>query len=132
LTYACYRAFEDLGEGAKTTALLYFNSDWIVADGAYRSLIPHIRAGEKLVVSPTYCVATERVMPKLHQRAAQGAGVLSIPMREMADWTIRYRHNTIRGKTVNRRLFHMDVIEQFYWRVNATTLLCHQMPIAIV
>jgi len=132
LTYASYRAFEDLGEEVTRTSLLYFNSDWILADGAYRSLIPLIHAGEKLVVSPTYCVVTERVMPRIQARLAQGEGVLSVPMREMADWTIRNRHNTIRGKTANRRLFHMDVMDQFYWRVDATTLLCHQMPIAIV
>jgi hypothetical protein len=50
----------------------------------------------------------------------------------MAAIGISNRHNTIRGKTVNSHLFHMDVIEQFYWLVDKTSLLAHQMPIAIV
>jgi hypothetical protein len=132
LTYASYRAFEDLGEEVTQTALLYFNSDWILADGSYRSLIPHIEAGARLVVAPSYCVVSERALPPIRARLAEGQGVLSMAHREMAGLAIRYRHNTIRGKTVNQRVFHMNVMDQLYWRADERTLLCHQMPIAVV
>ncbi len=132
LTYATYRGFADLGERVTETALVFFTSDWLLADGSYRSLIPLIREGKQLVVSPSYCVVSERALPKIRARLEEGDGVLAVPHREMADWAIRHRHNTIRGKTLNRPLFHMDVMDQFYWRVDDRTLLGRQMPIAIV
>src|SRR5262249_25612122 len=57
---------------------------------------------------------------------------LSLAPRAMAALVLRHRHNTIRGKTVNDPLFGMLYMDQFYWLANETTLVGHQMPIAIV
>jgi hypothetical protein len=132
LTHALYRGFEDLGARVTQTALLFINSDWILADGSYRSLLNHLRGGARLINAPSYCVVAERVAPEIRSRLERGNGILSIPSREMAALAIRHRHNTIRGKTLNRKLFHMDVVDQFYWLVDPATMLCHQMPVAVV
>jgi hypothetical protein len=132
LTCVLYRAFEDLGEHLLNTTLVFFNADWILAAGSYESLAKHIREGQRLIVAPSYCVVAEEVKPLLHSRLTGSRRVLSVPKREMAELAIRHRHNTIRGKTLNEPYFHMDVIDQFYWKVDTHTFLARQMPIAIV
>ena len=132
LTWATYRAMEDLGDAVVETDFMFFTADWIPADGSYRSLIPHLLNRERLIVAPSYCVISEKVLPLLRERIDPDTGVLTVSKREMAAIGIPNRHNTIRGKTINSHLFHMDIIEQFYWLVDSNTLLGHQMPIAIV
>ncbi|HUC62607.1 MAG TPA: hypothetical protein VMF53_11690 [Alphaproteobacteria bacterium] len=132
LTYATYRAMEDLGDAVTETDFLFFTADWIPADGSYRALIQPLERRERLIVAPSYCVVSEAVLPTLRARKDPATGVLAMGAREMAALAIPNRHNTIRGKTVNAHLFHMDIVEQFYWLVDPSTLLCHQMPIAIV
>ena len=132
LTWATYRAMRDLGDAVTETDFLFFTADWIPADGSYRSLIPHLLNRERLIVAPSYCVISETVLPELRKRIDPETGVLAMAPREMAALGIPNRHNTIRGKTINSHVFHMDVVEQFYWLADPHTLLCHQMPIAIV
>lgn len=132
LTWATYRGMEDLGEACTDIDFLFFTADWIPADGSYRSLIPHLLKRERLIVAPSYCVVSEKVLPALRERIDPTTGILAMPAREMAALSIPNRHNTIRGKTINSHLFHMDIVEQFYWLVDPNTLLGHQMPIAIV
>ena len=50
----------------------------------------------------------------------------------MAALVLRHRHDSIRGKTVNQAAVSIRYMDQFYWLVDASTLLGHQMPVAIV
>jgi hypothetical protein len=132
LTYAYHRAFADLGERMTSYYLFFFNADFILADGCYRSLIVRLKAGERLVLAPSYCVTAEMVAPILQARVDRDTLTLSMRPREMAALALQHRHNTIRGKTVNQNLCHLEWIEQFYWDVDHHTLLANQLPIAIV
>ena len=132
LTYAYHRGFADLGERMLDYHLFFLNSDFIIADGSYRKLIELIRDGERLIVAPSYCAYDEAVRPLLLDRIAAGDGVLALAPRELAEIGLRNRHHTIKGKTVNCPVFHLEWIEQFYWAVDEHTLLAHQMPIAVV
>jgi hypothetical protein len=132
LTFALFRGFEELGPAMLETYLVFFNTDFIMADGSLRSVARKIREGERLILSPSYCVVLEEVMPQLAARRDADGGVLAMPPREMAALAIRHRHNTIRGKTINQRLVSMARIDQFYWLVDENTLIGHQLPIAVV
>jgi len=132
LTFALFRGFEELGAAMLDTHLVFFNTDFIMADGSLGSLARKIREGERLVLSPSYCVVIEDVMPHLAARRDAADGVLAMPPREMAALALRHRHNTIRGKTLNQRLFSMEHIDQFYWLVDENTLIGRQLPIAVV
>src|SRR5262249_40272414 len=88
--------------------------------------------GRRLVASPSYCVKAEEVIPQLLQRIDPCSRALSIPPRKMASLVLRHRHNSIRCKTVNEAAVGIRYMDQFYWLVDRTTLLGHQMPIAIV
>jgi hypothetical protein len=132
LTHALHRGFSDLGPAMTDSWLIFLNADFILADGCLRNVLHHLARGERLVASPSYCVAATEVVPELRRHVDQNTSTLSVSPRELAALAIKHRHNTIRGKTVNERLFNIRYMDQFYWLVDTNTLLGHQMPIAIV
>jgi hypothetical protein len=132
LTHALHRGFSDLGPSMTETWQIFLNADFILADGSLRNLLRRLASGERLVASPSYCVDSTPVVPELLRRVDQKTSALCISPRELAALAIRYRHNTIQGKTVNDRPFNIRHMDQFYWLVDSSTLLGHQMPIAIV
>jgi hypothetical protein len=131
LTYALFRGFEELGPRMTDYVLLFINADFVLADGSYRNLLPHLLKGERLVLSPSYCVIEEEVRPKLDQ-ARGGNAVLAISNRAMADLVLRHRHFTIRSKVLNQRFYSLKQIDQVYWAVDESTLAGRQLPIAVV
>lgn len=132
ITYAFYRGFEDLGPKMTDCYLVFVHADFILADGCYRGLIPHLLAGERLVFSPSYCVEAESVRPVLVSMKNSEGTVLSVSPRQMARLILDHRHLSIRGKTVNQQLFSLDYIEQFYWYVDSETLIAQQFPAALI
>jgi hypothetical protein len=132
LTHALHRGFSDLSQSMTETWQIFLNADFILADGSLRNLLRRLASGERLVASPSYCVDSTAVVPELQRRVDQKTSALCISPRELAALAIKYRHNTIRGKTVNERPFNIRHMDQFYWLVDNSTLLGHQMPIAIV
>ncbi len=132
LTYVLHRGFSDLGPAMTEAWQIFLNADFIVADGGLRTLLERLQRGERLVASPSYCVNSKEVLPLLRQRLDPASAALTVAPREMAKLVLDHRHQTIRGKTVNQSRFHLRYVDQFYWEVDDSTLLGHQMPIAIV
>jgi hypothetical protein len=132
LTYALHRGFADLGHAMTNSWLIFLNADFILADGSWRTLLAHLARGERIVASPSYCVKASDVIPKLRKRINFSTSTLSIASRDLAELTLQNRHNSIHGKTVNRPFFTVRHMDQFYWEVNESTLIGHQMPVAIV
>jgi hypothetical protein len=132
LTFALHRGFSDLGAAMTESWQIFLNADFVLAEDSLRSVICRLAQGERLVASPSYCVDAAPVIAQLRERIADGTGALAIPSRDLAAITLAHRHNTIRGKTVNKPEFTLRYIDQFYWLVDDGTLLGHQMPIAIV
>jgi hypothetical protein len=132
LTYALYRAFADLGPAMTDHWLIFFNADFVLADGSLRNLLGHLRAGERIVASPSYCTVKEDVVQVLKRRLQSDPTTLTIAPRELARLILRHRHITIRGKTINQDRFHLRYADQFYLEVDDNTLVGHQMPVAIV
>ncbi len=132
LTYALVRGFADLGPKMVDTHLVFINADFILADGSYRKLAEKILQGERLVVSPSYCMVLEDTIETLRAHYNPADCSLTVSRREMAALALAHRHNTVRAKTVNQQLFRIHRYDQFYWHVDEHTLLGHQMPIAVV
>ena len=132
LTYALVRGFADLGATMIDTHLVFINADFILADGSYRKLAEAIRRGERLVVSPSYCMVLEDTIESLRVRYNPADCSLSIGRRDLAALIVTHRHNSVRAKTVNQRLFGIHRYDQFYWYVDEQTMVAHQMPIAVV
>ncbi len=132
LTHALHRGFSDLGAEATNTWLIFLNADFILADNSLDRLLGHLRRGERIVASPSYCVNSSDVAPQLLAAVDVETGALSLSHRRMASLILHHRHNTVRAKTVNQSDFHHRYMDQFYWDVDSHTLIGHQMPIAIV
>jgi hypothetical protein len=132
LAYALFRGFADLGPAMTDTYILFLNADFILADGCYAKLIDRIRSAERVHLAPSYCTVEEQLRPLLRKAKKQNAGILAIPPRKMAELILAHSHNTIRAKTVNQSVFEFEYADQFYSKVDAHTLIGHQMPIALI
>jgi hypothetical protein len=132
ITWSLFRGFADLGEAMTTTWLLFLNSDFILADGSYRSLVARLSGERRIVLAPSYCTIEEEVLPLLRQRLAPNGGTLAIAPREMADLMMDRLHYTVLSKTINRRMCRIERVDQLYYAVDHDTLVCRQFPIAIV
>lgn len=130
LTYAFMRGFADLGDRMTETVLLFMNSDFILADGSYRKLAEALLAGERLIVSPSYCVNAEAVAPLLDAKLQDGS--IAVPNREMAAIALQNLHYTVRAKVLDQTEFHNAHYDQFYLEAGAQALVGRQMPIAVV
>ncbi|HTI85962.1 MAG TPA: hypothetical protein VL966_05100 [Alphaproteobacteria bacterium] len=132
LTHALTRGFIDLGERVTETHLVFLNADFIVADGSYRNLAQAILRGERLAVAPSYCMVLEDVVPTLAAQYDRRTATLALQRRQLARMIVQHPHNTVRAKTINRPGLLAHRYDQFYWKIGDDTLLCRQMPIAVV
>ena len=132
LTYALRRGLSDLGSAVTKSYFFFLNADFVVGENSFRAVLNSLMAGNRLIAAPSYCVNYGSVAPILRPRINAATGALAISHRELADLALRNLHNTVRGKTLNQRKFHLKQIDQFYWQADAHALLGHQMPIAIV
>ncbi|HEY2530104.1 MAG TPA: hypothetical protein VGJ20_19585 [Xanthobacteraceae bacterium] len=132
LAYALFRGFSDLGDAMTKTYLLFLNADFVLADGCYERLIPHLKRGEPVLLAPSYCVIEEEVEPLLEKIRNPDDGALVISPRQMAGMIIDHRHNTIRAKTISQRSVHFEYMDQAYWQVDESTMIGRQMPISMV
>jgi hypothetical protein len=126
LTCSLFRGFDDLGPAMLSAALVFFNADFVLADGSLRSLIPLIRSGERAIMAPSYCVVADAVLPLLEHD-----GTLTMAPRDMAAMIMLHRHNTIRGKTINQGFCRMRLQDQFYRVIDERTMIGRQFPIAL-
>jgi len=133
LSYTLFRGFRDLGAKMTDTWIIFINSDFILADGSYRSLLPRLQdESNRLVFAPSYCALQEEVRPLLRAASAADGSRIAVPPRTMADWILRHRHYTIRAKTVNQRIGSIETHDQYYWIADEHTLLARQFPVALV
>ena len=132
LTFALIRGYEDLGERMLDYYLMFLNADFVLADGSYATAARLMREGCPLIRSPSFRAIREDVLPLLQQRVNPVSTVLAIPPREMVQLAMRYRHITVRARTVNQPLCHQWRMDQFYWAVDEQTLLCSQWPVYCV
>jgi hypothetical protein len=132
LAYALFRGFAELGPAMTETYILFLNADFVLADGSYKRLIPHLRRGERVLLAPSYCTVAEEATPLLARRRDPWSQTLAIPCRELARMILDLRHNTIRAKTINQKKIHFEYMDQAYWQIDQNTLLGRQMPISLV
>jgi hypothetical protein len=132
LTFALHRGFADLGPAMTESWQIFLNADFILAQNSLKALLDRLMKGERLVASPSYCVDSAAVIPELRKFVDAESGSIAIPPRELAELALKFRHNTVIGKTLNQNDFHFRYADQFYWEVNSCTLIGHQMPVAIV
>jgi hypothetical protein len=132
LTYILHRGLTDIGPAMTEQWQIFLNADFVLADGSLRNLLSHLARGERIIAAPSYCTNAEEVIPELRELMDPLEPRLTLAPRDMARLILRYRHNSIRGKTMYFKEFHHRYRDQFYCEADADTLLGLQMPVAIV
>ncbi len=132
LTYVLHRGCEALDAPVTETWFLFLNADFVLANNSWRRLIPQLACGTRIVTSPSYCVNAHEVAPKLRELIDPATSSLQLSPRAMAALAIDHRHDTIRAKTLNDGRIQTRYMDQFYWKVDDSTFLGCQMPVAVV
>jgi hypothetical protein len=130
LTYSLYRGFEHLKEKMVDCYLLFLNSDFILADGCYKNLLPHLLRDEKIIASPSYCAEKEKVSLFLANRLSDNK--ITIKNREMADLILKNKQLSVVSKTINQYSVMASQQDQFYYSISRNCMIGIQLPIAIV
>lgn len=132
LTYALFRGFADLGPRVTETYLLPFIADFVISDGSLRYLGGLMRQGMRVIHAPSFRVVAENVDPQLQALVDRSSSVLSVAPRALAKLALANEHPTVKARTINQRLYHLEWMDQFYWYVDDDTLIGYQSPPALV
>jgi hypothetical protein len=122
LTYAFYRGIQSVGAAACDTDFLFWNADFIAADGVFHTLASLIAAGVRCTLAPSLRVDAA-IEPELVRRTTEDA-VLDLSPREWAALASRFRHPTVMAQTVNRFEERMvDSVNGLYWDISDTLMV---------
>ena len=119
LTYAFFRGIRSMGEAALDTDFVFWNADFVPADGLFRTLADLIAAGVRCTFAPSLRVdlAVQDAMPA--RWWSGDGGVLTSGPRDWIALATRFLHPTVKAQTVNHFEERMiDTVNQLYWRVN--------------
>jgi hypothetical protein len=119
LTYAFHRGIRSAGAAALETHFVFWNADFLAADGAFRTLAELIAAGVRCTFAPSLRVdpAAETALPA--ERRSGDGSVLDIGPREWVSLAMRFPHPTVKAQTLNRFEVRMiDTVNQLYWHID--------------
>ena len=117
LTYAFYRGIQSMGEAACDTDFLFWNADFVAADGVFRTLADLIAAGVPCTLAPSLRISLA-ARSELTRRITDEA-VLDVGPREFLALASRFPHPTVMAQTVNRFEERMvDSVNQLYWHIS--------------
>ena len=123
LTLAYARPVIACGPEMLETFFVFMNADFVLADGALRSLGHQIRAGRSIVLGPSFRATAEDVEPHLEAAVDPVTGILSMSSRQMAALALLHPHPTTAAKVVDQGFFHSSHPNQFFWKIDDRTML---------
>ncbi|QPH52603.1 hypothetical protein [Pontivivens ytuae] len=123
LTLAYARGIMDAGAAQTDTWFVFMNSDFVLADGSLRSLLPHLGVEPGAIMSASLRAKAERVVPLLDSYRCQGETILSLSSREGVRLALEHPHRTVVAKTLSQSAITSSTHNQLYWRVDDQTLL---------
>lgn len=123
LTLAYMRGIAAEGDDMVNVHFMFFNSDFILAEGSLRSLLAQIVAGRRVVMAPSFRANAEEIEPLLQAKVDASRQTLSVPARQLVGLALRHLHPTIVAKTMNQAVFRSLYHNQLYWRVDDNTIV---------
>jgi hypothetical protein len=132
LTYALFRGFADLGPRMTETYLVLLNADFVISDGSLRQLGKLMQHGKRVIHAPSFRVVAEDVDRQLQAMLDHESCILSVAPRQLVKLALANKHPTVKARTVNQRICHLEWMDQYYWYVDDDTLIGYQSPMALV
>ncbi|MGP1397578.1 MAG: hypothetical protein ACTS3R_18905 [Inquilinaceae bacterium] len=125
LTLAYVRGIADSGPDQVETYFVFMNADFILADGAMRSLVERLRRGDRCIMAPSLRARSETILPALAAHIDRDRHTLTMRPRDMVRLALENLHPTVIGKTITQEFITCMTHNQIYWQVNDSTLLGH-------
>jgi hypothetical protein len=124
LTHAYFRGIRSCGDRATATDLIFWNGDFVAADGTFAALAEAIRAGSRCTMAPSLR-AHLGAKAELAAQIGSIKDVLSIAARPLVGIALRNLHPTTQAKIVNRAFGSIENPDRLYWQASDDVLLCH-------
>ena len=121
LTLAFVRGMTRLGQAMTQTYFVFYNADFILADGSMKAVWERIRQGNDIILGTSFRADAEAVAPEL--RELVDARNAAVPPRELAALALRHRHHSVIARTVNQNVYDASYWNQAYWNVDEQTIL---------
>jgi hypothetical protein len=126
LTLAFARGIADSGDRQTDTYFVFMNSDFVLADGSFRTLAHRIAAGAPCVLTASLRANAEATLPSLRRAVDPATKQLAVPPRELVRLALDNLHPTVVAKTITQDFINCQTHNQIYWQVDADTLLGRQ------
>jgi len=123
LTLAYARGIIDVGTEQLNTWFIFMNSDFVLADGGMRNLVPILAGENHAIMSESLRVRAETVLPLLNRFITEDETQLSITSREAVRLALANLHGTVISKTITQDLVTCQTHNQIYWGIDESTLL---------
>jgi len=114
LTLAFTRGMRIFGEKMTEMYFVYWNADFVIADGSLAHLRKCMEEGRKVVLAGSVRVISEEVEPLLLPKTARD-GVLTAPPRDLTRYLFEHPHLMQVAKTVDQNLCWASYPNHLFW-----------------
>jgi hypothetical protein len=122
LSLAFARGVTTALDQARKPNIIFLNADFLLSDGSLASVAKRFEAGQQILLCPSIRVIETQVMPEF-DRMRHSDGSMTVPAREAVRLALGALHPTVIACRVDQPLLQSSHPNQFFWRVDSTTLL---------
>jgi hypothetical protein len=123
ITLAYAEAIRATHDKMLDTCFLLLVSDYIVADGSFRTVVERVQAGRDGILVGNFQVVEEEALPWLTQLQQANPEILQLNSRSLMSWALSHLHPATVANTINYPLIHNDHTNRLFWRVDNQTLI---------
>lgn len=121
LTLAYHRGLDLLAADGRTDAAVLLNADFLLAEGALRSVRERMISGARVVLAPSLRVVEADLVGEL--LGAVDRGVLALQPRRLVGMALGALHPTVICAQVDQTAFRSTSPIQLFWRPSPQTLI---------
>jgi len=115
------------------TYFLFLNSDFMISNNSFSSLIESLENGNNLIYAPSYCVNEEDVIDEINTIKSRNSNIFNIDSTNLSKLILKNLHLTVISKIINNEFgIQFKYPDQFYYKHSDDIVLGYQMPIALV
>lgn len=123
LTHAYFRGIKSCGDEATSTNFIFWNADFLAADGTFATLAEVVARGAQCTLAVSLRADLSAKAP-LAEHLAEDGTQLEIGPRELVRIALAHPHPTVEAQTLNGYPERtMENIKQVFWRAGAETLI---------
>lgn len=123
ITLAFERALRSYGETMRDTGFIFLMSDYLMADGALKTVVIKLRGGASYLLAGNFQIIAEDAVPLLRQRIDPTLHEFVLQPRDLIRWSLSHLHAATVANIVNFGLTHNDHTNRLFWRVDEDTLI---------